>query len=280
MNHNAGMGTWNSFRLAALGACCALFVRGDILFLDSFKNVGYQQTGNGNSLTLNGAFYSADLNTSVANSYTSVSMAFPGPSSPLNVPQISTTDYHYQTGFFATQAAMDAAFPFGTYTFTATNGSTVDTASYSYTADDYSSSLPFLTGTDYASLQGMNPSQAFTLHLSPFANGSNATFSFIFVTIFDETTSTFAFNDGFLPASTTTVLIPANTLAAGHQFAYEIDYSNRDIVASPGATDPAQLGFDVRTDGLFTTGAAVPEPSTALLLGLGVVAVAARRRLR
>ncbi len=274
------MGMSSCFRLAALGACCALFVRGDIFSLDSFKNISYQQTGNGNTLTLNGGFYSADLNTSVANSYTTVSMAFPGPSSPLNVPQNSTTDYHYQTGLFATQAAMDAAFPFGTYTFTGTSGPTVDTASYSYTADDYSSSLPFLTGTDYASLQGMNTAQAFTLHLSPFTNGSNATFSFIFVTIFDETTSTSVFDAGFLPASTTTVLIPANTLAAGDQFVYEIDFSNRDIIASPGATNPAQLGFDVRADGVFTASAAVPEPSTALLLGLGVVAVAALRRFR
>ena len=46
---------------AALLTCGLPAVRADILFLDSFKNIGYEQTGNGNSLTLNGtAFYSAE----------------------------------------------------------------------------------------------------------------------------------------------------------------------------------------------------------------------------
>ena len=200
-------------------------------------------------------------------------------SSPLNIPQVNTTDYHYQTASFPDQASMDAAFPFGTYSFTAVGGTT-DTASYAYSADDYSATNPFLTGTDYSSLQGMNPSLDFTMHLNPFLNGSTAAFSFIFCHGFRRNNEhLLAFNDGFLPASTTSVVIPGGTLAAGHQYDYEIDYSNRDLVASPGATDPAQLGFDVRADGLFTT-SAVPEPSTVGLIGLGLLAIPLVRRFQ
>lgn len=257
--------------VSALLVCGASTAQASILLLDSFMNGSYEQTGNGNTLALNGYFYSADLNAATANSYTSASMSYPGPGSPVNLPQSTTTDYHYQTSFFPSQAAMDTAFPMGTYTFTGVGGTT-DTASYQYTADDYPQSTPFLTGTEYSSLQGMNPSLPFTFNFSPYVTGSTASVSYIFFTIFDVTTSTFVVNDGFLSPTTTSETVAANTLTAGNQYEYEIDFSNRDFVPSPGATNPAQLGFDLRTDGLFTTGSSVPEPSTVSLVGLGVAA--------
>ncbi len=152
----------------------------------------------------------------------------------------------------------------------------MDTASYSYTADDYSQSVPYLTGSDYGSLQGMDSTQPFVFHLSPFTTGSSATFSFIFLTIFDRTTNSYVFNDGFLAATTSSITLSANALAPGDQYIYEIDYSNRDSVPSPGASNPAELGFEVRTQGQFST-AAVSEPSTAGFLGFALVALAATR---
>src|SRR5258706_12655322 len=131
-----------------------------ISFVDQFKNISNTQTGNGNSLTSNSAFYSADLFSTVANAYTSANLVYPGPGSPGTLAPSSPTDYRFQTPSLASKAAMDAAFPFGTYTFHGVSGVT-DTASYSYTADDYAQSNPYLTGSDYSSLQGMNPSQAF-----------------------------------------------------------------------------------------------------------------------
>ena len=167
---------------------------------------------------------------------------------------------------------MDAAFPFGTYTFTGNPGA--DTASYAYSADDYAQSNPFLTGTDYSSLQGMNPSLAFTFHFNPFTTGGTATSSFIFFTITDLTTNTTVYSSGFLPASSPSVTVAGGTFAPGDMFDYQIDYSNRDTVASPGAQFNASLGFDIHTDGTFTTGAAVatPEPSTAALIGFALLA--------
>jgi hypothetical protein len=265
----------------AMGAAATPSARADISFLDSFRNLTYAQTANSGA-TFNGAFYSADLNTSIPNSYTSVTMTYPGPGSPLNIPQVSPTDYHYQTSLFATEAAMNTAFPTGTYTFQGVNGPTTDTANFLYAADDYSQSTPYLTGNDYSSLQGMNASQAFTFHFSPFVTGSTANFSYIFFTIYDETTSTTAFNEGFLAPTTTSVTVPANTLTPGHLYDYEVDYSNRDTVTGTGATFAPQLGFDTRTDGLFST-AAVPEPSSLVLLSFGVgigTAVMLRRRAR
>jgi PEP-CTERM motif len=156
-----------------------------------------------------------------------------------------------------------------------------DTASYDYAADDYALSAPFLTGTDFTSLQGMDASKSFTFHFSPDVTGSNATASFIFFTIFDFTKNASVFNAGFLNPSTTSVTLAANTLTGGDLFGYELDFSNRDLVPSPGAVFQAQLGFDLRTDGTFRAApAAVPEPSTLALLGVGslVARISARRR--
>ena len=81
----------------------------------------------------------------------------------------------------------------------ASNG---DTASYDYTSDDYALSTPYLTGTTYSQLQGMNASQAFTVNFSPFTTGTQATGSFLFFTIYDQTKGMSVYDAGFLPANT------------------------------------------------------------------------------
>ena len=80
----------------------------------------------------------------------------------------------------------------------------------------------------------------------------------MFFTIFDYTANGFVFDAGFQPSTTTSLVLPANTLQPGRQYAYELIFSDRVFVPSPGAIFDAQIGFDVRTMGVFTTAVAPP----------------------
>lgn len=250
----------------------------DISFVNMFRSDSYTQTANGNSLTSNGSFLSFDLNSTTANEYASALVTFPGPASPVTLLPTSTpTILSYQTGSYPTRAAMDADFPTGTYVFTATppatRGVPVNTTRFDYTTDAYPT-VPYLTGTDYAALQGMNATAPFTAHVSTFTPDAATSEGLMFFTVFDETTTTRVFEVDFLPPSTTSVTIPANTLTAGHDYQYEIVFSDRVFAPSPGAQFDAQLGFDARTSGLFT--ATAPEPTT-LLAGAALLMAMGRR---
>lgn len=241
--------------------------RAQISYVETYKTAQYAQTGNGNSLSLSGYYSAANLYSVNPNAYTSASLTYPGPGSPLSLSAVSPTEFSYTSPFFASKAAIDAAFPMGTYTFSASNGGPATTTALSYTSDDYAQTLPWLTGTDYTALQGMNPNAAFTFHFSPFTTGTQAAASYIFLTVTDLTTNTLVVNDSFLSPSTTSQTVAANTFKAGDQYQYQLIFSNRDFgtVVPPGATFPPELGFDFRTTGTFTP-AAVPEPASLALL--------------
>ncbi len=270
---------------AVLGlAVAAAPAEAGISFLDSFRSESSMQTADGASTTLSGYFFTTSLHSDNGGDYTGVSLAYPGPGSPVAlVQQSDPTVWLYQTSLLPDQATMDAAFPTGTYTYTATNGATSDVASFDYTADDYPLSQPYLTGTSYSDLQNLNAASTVNLTFSAFNTGGNASDSFIFFQIYDLTLGAFAYDAGFLPSTATGVTVNANTLVAGHDYRYELIFSNRDQTASPGAGFNAQLGFENRTYGLFSTAAVsigVPEPSTIVMLASGALVIGASRLRR
>ncbi len=264
-----------------LAAIPAGRVRAQVSFVNMFRSDTALQTGNGNTLALQGYYFSATLFSQHAGDFTGGSLAYSGPASPVTLTQSAPTAFSYQTPFFATQADMDTAFPMGTYTYSATGGSAGPaTATLDYTADGYPTAQPYLTGTDYTDLQNVSASAPITVHFSPFAANASAAEQDEFFTIFDTTSGTLVYNAGFLPFATPGVTIAANTLSAGHSFQYDLVDSNRFTVTGGGATFPPQIGFDLHTIGVFSTAsAAVPEPgSIALLVGMSVTGAAFLRR--
>ncbi len=258
-------------------------------YVDMFRSNSYTQTGNGNSLSLKGYFFSVDLNSVNPGDFATGTVTGPGPQTPvaLILNPGNPTDLRYQTGFFPDQAAMDTAFPTGTYVFHGLGGTQgpLD-ATLHYTGNVYPASQPFLTGFDFMNLQGVNASNPISLHFSSYSFQSAASVQLQFLTIYDNTLSAFVYNAGFLPQTATGITISANTLASGHSFTYELIDSNRVIdTAGIGANFAPQLGFDYRTTGSFSTSkSVVPEPGVlqfgaiAAMFGVGMGLYSRRKK--
>jgi hypothetical protein len=251
-----------------------------IEYVDIFKNSVYDQTSGTAPTTA--AFYFANIELTSQNpgDYTSVSVTYPGPGSPVSLPMTQPSFFSYGPSF-PTAAAMNAAIPFGAYTYTATNSSTMAsaTAVLNYTADAFTSAIPALSAASFNALSGLNPDTALSLDFNSFTPNAAASVAYTFFSIYNSNGT--AFTDGFLAPGTTSLILPAGTLAADTTYTFELDFSDR-----VNGTDPTGIatlvGSDVRTDGTFTTGNAVvaPEPGTASLAGVVLVLAALLRRAK
>ena len=153
-----------------------------------FRSNTYVQNGDGNSLASGGSFFTLNLTSTNPGDYDNVSATYPGPGSPVALSATSSTAFEYQTGNIPTQADMDAAYPVGTYQFSASNAGGTDTASLDYSADHYPQTLPFLSGTSYSALQNMNPLADQTVGFSPDVFDPASSFAYIFFTVRDNST--------------------------------------------------------------------------------------------
>jgi hypothetical protein len=266
---------------AVLGAAfvvgIAVPARAEISFVDTFRNNSFTQTGNENSLSIQGSFLSFRLTSAGPNDYNTVQATYPGPGSAAALSPVDATHFLYQTGFYPTQAAMDTEFPTGIYTIAGRSASGSDATSFDYSTDAYPLTLPYLTGANYTELQRIDVGAPFTFQFSPFTPNPSANEAFLFFTIFDYTANAIVFDAGFQPSTTTGLTLPANTLLPGRQYAYELIFSDRVFVPSPGAAFDAQIGFDLRTTGVFAT-PSVPEPSSLLMVVIGLLACGWRYR--
>ena len=267
--------------LASL-TCLALTVsaQAQISFLDLFQSATYTQNSNNSPGSLNGYFVDMRLYYTSPGDFTTGSVTGPGPGTPVTLGPDSPTNLVFASGLYPSLAAMNSDFPTGAYTYTGDGGAQgMASATLDYTADAYPSAQPYLTGSDYSTLQGVNAASPITAHFSPFAGDPSVNDQFQFFTIFDPASNTFVYDAGFLPQSATSVTIAANTLQAGHNYIYELIDSNRVLTTGTGGQFAPQLGFDLRTSGAFFTAAAVPEPgSIALFASMGAVGAGFLRR--
>lgn len=263
----------------ALGVSFALFqgaapLRADLTLIDMFRNVTYLQTAGG--VTPNGTFLNLEATMQNPGDFDSVSVSYPGPNSPDSLSLVFPTEFG-EGPTFPDKASMDAAYPFGTYLFTANNSttSTTEQASLDYTVDAFTSDIPALTTATFNALQGMDPNQPFTFDFNSFTPDPNADTGTTYLTVFNSAWS----NGGQAPTATSATM-PGGTLLPNTTYTYELDFSDRINGTDPINSVPTLIGFDLRTDGTFTTAGATPEPATIIPVGLALLGAAVLRLRR
>jgi hypothetical protein len=263
--------------IVLLGAVGIVRAGPDITEFDIDFNTQYSQTLAGVSPSSAFYYFSTRVQQD-AGAYNQASLTYPGPGSPqaytLNA---ASTLFSFQTGGIPTKAALDAAYPFGTYTASVKNSGSgaTNTDTIQYTQSAYTSSLPALTQSTFSGLQGLNVTNPFTFNFNSHTPNPLADASFTFLALFGPNGSSISVGS-FLPPGTTSLTLPANTLLPDTQYTFDLDFSDRLLGTS--TTDTTTL-FEVRTDGTFTT-AAVPEPCGLVLAGVGLVGMAIRSRQR
>jgi hypothetical protein len=245
-----------------------------LTFVGTFKNLTHEQT-DATTVTPNGGFFNAGASFTNPGDFAAATLTYPGPGSPAGLPLVDPTDFGISPGF-PTQAAMDAAYLFGSYVFNFSGGSMGPASeTVSYTVDAYTADVPQLAAASFNALLGLSTSlSSLTLNFNSFTPSSNALEAFTFFTIFGSSQTC-----GFLDPSATSCTIDPRALTPGTTYDWELDFSDR-IDHVVGGVD-LYTDFDVRTDGAFTT-AAIPEASTwtMALLGFAGLGFVARRRMR
>jgi hypothetical protein len=234
-----------------------------------YNNNSYTQTSNSAPTTPFGYFFSIGAFFATPGDYSSATATYPGPASPQSLPYASSTEFNYSSPYFSSSADLQAAYPFGTYSITATGPAGTSSSTIEYNNNYFTTAIPYIQ--NYSSLNGLNTRQGFTVLYPSFTPDPAVTEGFTFFTIYDATTGVAVYSDEFQSPNSTSAFIAANTLSPGVTYDFELDYSDR--LNGPNYVQ----GFDVRTDGSFST-AAVPEPSTWALMLLGVAALGCASR--
>jgi hypothetical protein len=118
----------------------------------------FDQTSNSAPATPSFLFFSIGATFQTAGSYNAATATYPGPGSPQTLALVGPTRFDFSSPPFSSLPALQTAYPFGTYTVTATGSQPTSVSSLSYQANFFSTTIPFLT--NFSSLNGLDPASS------------------------------------------------------------------------------------------------------------------------
>jgi hypothetical protein len=270
-----------------------------LITVDLGKSLQQTQVSPGGAMADTNDYFAARAFYQNTGDFDNATLTYPGPGSPAamgNTPGTYTFlngataagYYISQSSSYPTQAALDADYPFGSYTYGLTGGTSGPASStINYSSDFYTANMPTLTAASFTGLQGANPSLPINVAFAPMQDnpGYAATAGASHYVFLDVYTSGFGadvystYTDQ--TASLTNFVIPASTLAPNTSYSVLLTFDDRIGTTDGNNVDQFQL-FDTKTEVDFTTGAAnVPEPASLGLVGIGIgLLAAARKRAR
>jgi hypothetical protein len=242
----------------ALGGACVLPAGAEIPQYDLFFNAFYTQTGPSAPASPPALAAALRLVNNDPDAIGDASVTTPD-LQVLPLAQFTETEWLYYSPVFASEAAMFAAFPVGTYVYGVLGGTLgPQTGDLVLTAPPlWTPVVPVFTGGTTAALEGMNPSEDLTIEFNGWTPVSGANESLTFVSFIDAGTNEFVLDGSFAP-ETTSAVIPAGSLAPETAYFAVLYYSSRarTVDAGLGGAD-ALVGYDRVTGFLFVTGSAV-----------------------
>jgi hypothetical protein len=286
-------------RIAVVGVTlCSGYAFAGLITVDLGKNLQFTQTDAAGDMANQTDYFAARAFYQSTSDFDSATLTWPasgGPVSMSNVPgtfqflngQTAAGYYLQQSPSYATQGALDAAYPMGNYEYDLFNsGNLTASSTINYSTDLYPANQPTLTAASFNSLQGLNTTQATTVSFAALQDNpdfdSTSDSDYIFLDVYtagfgSDVYSTFVASPGDL----TSFLIPANTLTPGTSYSLLLDFDNRITGLDTNGINQYQL-FDTKTEVDFTTAAAVvtPEPAGFALAGFGLLALACIRHRR
>ncbi len=178
---------------------------------------------------------------------------------------------------FPTQAALDAAFPDGTYRYEISGGVLgTQLAELTMPAGFLPDEVPQFDAATYSALTTSDGSSPVSLAWNDFSPHPLAANARVRLFLHDLTSNDFMTLGSNLAPNTSSYGLVAGTLTAGHAYDLILIFSNAIRTANAGFGSANSLVDANRSVNLRFT--VVPEPGTALLMGLGLGGLAAAGR--